>query len=57
MKSLFGTTIQFSSCYRGRGKFWRMRWGKAAAVALSQSYEVIAFREAITGLEEKERCS
>lgn len=57
MKSLFGTTIQFSSCYRGRGEFWRMRWGKAAAVALSQSYEVIAFREAITGLEEKERCS
>lgn len=30
-----------------------MRWRKAAAVALSQSYEVIAFREVITELEER----
>lgn len=30
-----------------------MRWGKAAAVALSQGYEVTAFRELITELKER----
>lgn len=40
------------TCYRGRG-ILEDEVGKAAAVALSQGYEVTAFRELITEREEK----